>query len=121
MFDVSTKLFVQTNIFIFSFYFLCSVYPLYTLTYILLLLLTFHSIIKTYSDRHFHSFPINSVLHFLYSCILFFTKYTIILIENGKYLVDAWPTYARPMVGMGSHTRDLGMNSHSFLFLFDCA
>ena len=32
----------------------------------------------------------------------------------GKYFVDTWPTYAWQMLGLESHTRDLGMNSHLF-------
>ena len=35
----------------------------------------------------------------------------------GLYLAYAWPTYALPMLGMESHSRDLGMDSHPFLLL----
>ena len=34
----------------------------------------------------------------------------------GLCLAQAWPTYAWPMLGMESHSRDLGMDSHPFLF-----
>ena len=36
----------------------------------------------------------------------------------GLCLDYAWPTYAWPMLGMESHSRDLGMDSHPFLLYF---
>ena len=33
----------------------------------------------------------------------------------GKFLVNAWPAW--PILGMGSHSHDLGMNSFSFLLV----